>query len=135
MTRTRNDVLEELAALNLGADALAKMLVNARLAHEARAEPTEVPDDKTTVVLGTAHAQDATTTATTTSTTSRQNAPSRLPFAQCYAASTLLSAHVNLVKDFVEAEEHALKNMTLQFQIYEPTERPCFVICTSTPTP
>ena len=56
MTRTRDDVLEELAALNLDADDLTKMLVNARLTHKARAEPTEVPDDKTTVVPGTAHA-------------------------------------------------------------------------------
>ena len=46
MTRTRDDVLKELAALNLDADAFAEMLVNARLAHKARAAPTEVPDEK-----------------------------------------------------------------------------------------
>ena len=34
MTRTRDDVLEELAALDLDADALAKMLVSAQIAHE-----------------------------------------------------------------------------------------------------
>ena len=83
MTRTHDDVLEELSALNLNADALAKMLVNARLAHKARAEPTELPDNDTTVVPGTTPAQDATTTATTPSTNNRNKAPHQLPFAQC----------------------------------------------------
>ena len=134
MTRTRDDVLEELAALDLDADALSEMLIRARIAHEAQSAPSDVPDNDTTVVPGTAPAQVA-TTATVTPTSSSAERPHRLPFAQCYAASPLLSAHANLVKDFAEAEEHALWNMTLQFQIYQPTERPCFLICTSTPTP
>ena len=134
MTRTRDDVLEELKVLYLDADALAEMLVSAQIAHEAQSAPSDVPNDDTTVVPGTAPAQVA-TTATVTPTSSSAERPHCLLFARCYAASPLLSAHANLVKGFAKADEHALRNMTLQFQIYQPTERPCFLICTSTPTP
>ena len=105
MTRTRDDVLEELAALDLDADALAEMLVSARIAHEARSASSEAPDDDTTVVPGTAPPQGAPTTATTPTSNSAER-PHRLPFARCYAASPLLAAHANLVKNFAEADEH-----------------------------
>ena len=123
------DLMAELTDLELDPQDFEDLLAAARLTQQARtALPTA--DDASTVVLpAVAIARSP------PPPTAPPSDPHSHPFASKYAADGLLKSHASLVKPFLDADEDKARELLIRYQAYDPNERPCFVVCTSSPKP
>ena len=129
---SRDDILAQLGAHS--SDALAEVLAALRV-RDASSNPDDNNGD--TSVTGTGSIQDdnaagtpAGTAAPATDTTADLGV-----FARAYASNELLDAHATLYSDFEAVDPVDVHGYLRNLNDIEPTQRPCYVICSGGPAP
>ena len=117
------ELMAELSDLELDPQDIEDIIAAARLSQQSRTLPSS--DDASTIVL------PAVAVTRPPPPPAAPPGPTSRPFASKYASDELLKSHANLIKPFLDADDTKTTELLVRYQAYDPSDRPCFVVCTS----
>ena len=129
---SRDDLLAQLGAHS--SNALAEVLAALRV-REASGDPDDNTDDASIPGNGSKHNDDAAAASTGTATPAADPTADLGVFARTYASNEFLDVHARLYSNFEAVDPVDVPGYLRNLNDIEPTQRPCFVICSGGPAP